>query len=442
MSSIKHNLSVWDIDVIDKTNYELLVAYFTIECLASLQFHLAHILKKNKQKYDFIEKTVYDLSKFYLKNANKDIYNENIEIEFWFKTSATYGKNMHTDGDDNANSTRKIAPSPIMSILLYFNENDNPTMITNIDTDSYKYKQFQNENKNICFIFPKTMKSIVFDGSYYHSEIDIFGKKNELRNILVIDIWENYIPLKLNHYECTKYSHLSYNIDDPFINIHRNTIINTISRNDAIITDEFFNDILYKSRVDSYKKLAYAFESNDIQLYDGFFLMNNETLPHSESIDLPTNKVLEKMPFSLHNIMKWNEYINIIPAFLDTNQINYLLHNFTKYGELDKTDPLFEYILKNISKNVCDKLVAQYSLDTTYKITIQQLNISNHITTDFNNTIIASIALKPDHIYKKENDEEQIVIHPGFLIFQNDDYINKDTYQIFIEFIIDVQQVL
>jgi hypothetical protein len=132
---IKNNVSVWELEPVDSSKEELYMSYYTNESLLSLKYHSAYILDNNKNRFDFIEKLVYDLSKFHLKNINMDIDKDNIKLEFWFKTTDSYGRVMHTDGDDNAKALGKPSPVPLMSILLYFNNNNNPTLITNIDEE-------------------------------------------------------------------------------------------------------------------------------------------------------------------------------------------------------------------------------------------------------------------------------------------------------------------
>lgn len=429
---IENKLSLYDVEFSDlckekiyRSKPEDYANIMKTECMMSIDTFQAYILNKQKQEFDFIEKTVYDLSKFHLQNINKDIQNENITIEFWFKANKTYKREIHVDGDDNAIPYRGFSPSPL-SIILYLDDNENPTMITNINKESYKYKKL--DNKELCFIFPKKMKSIIFDGKYYHSEINIFDTDdNADRNILVIDIWEDYIPLRLNFYE-SKYS-TDYMPNESLLQITENNIINEIPINNKIINDEFFLNLLYKKSLDSCKIFKDIIPKSS-NLYDGFYYIRN---PYNRIN--PNTKRLEDPDYI--TTRRWNEDIHITSDMIDEEIKTHIVKNFTKYEELNYNNILLDYILKTIAIKVCDKIKETYLLDDTCNIKIQKICLSQNITTNENHTIIASISLYDDYLYK--NDTSDIIIKPHTLILQNGFNKSKNKSQIWIEFFIDIE---
>jgi hypothetical protein len=159
---IHNKLSVYDISFNDE-NTNMYLSAMCNECISSINVFQAYILNKNSKNIDFIEKIVYDLSKFHLDSLNKDIQDENITIEFWFKANITYKRDIHIDGDDNGIIHRGFSSSPLCSILVYLNDNENPTLLTNIDNESYKYKNIT--NKELYFIFPKFVFPLAFSSS-------------------------------------------------------------------------------------------------------------------------------------------------------------------------------------------------------------------------------------------------------------------------------------
>jgi len=76
-------------------------------------------------------------------------------------------------------------------------------------------------------------------------------------------------------------------------------------------------------------------------------------------------------------------------------------------------------------------------LDETFKIIIQNVFLSQNLTTNDNNTIVGSICLYNDFLFK--NDDSEIMFNSSSLIFQNSFYKNKYKDQIFIEFLIDIE---
>jgi hypothetical protein len=438
---IKNNVSVWELEPIDSSKEELYMSYYTNESLLSLKYHSAYIVDKNKNRFDFIEKLVYDLSKFHLNHIKKDIDGDDIKIEFWFKTTDSYGRIMHTDGDDNAIALGKISPVPLMSILLYLNNNNNPTLITNIDEESYKYKNFTDENKNVSIVFPKKMRSIVFNGGYFHSEINLFNDENEiqeLRNMLVIDVWQDYNPFGLPLYNSNKYqSHMYDKYQESNYIIKRNTTTKQISlRNGSGLNNDFFSNILYRNDNRHYKFLSKVFDKENI--YEGLYVINNT----NNEIKTQNEHPLQKFKAKYDKYIDWREYIGIFPNVI-TDEIIYTIQNqFIDYGELSNDSELLLYIMKNISTNIIyKKLIENYKLDDTYKINIEKILLSNKMSTNNDTTIIACLVLNDDIIYKESSNEE-IEIKKGTLVFQNDNYINKfHSNQVFIEFFINIENM-
>ena len=103
---------------------------------------------------NIIEKTIYDIASFHIKNLNMDI--DNKYIEFWFK-SASCNKNTmcHIDCDEydkgiNKNPNYNV---PLLSCVTYLNDNCHaPTLLMEVDEDDYKYKSERNEDYFISLV--------------------------------------------------------------------------------------------------------------------------------------------------------------------------------------------------------------------------------------------------------------------------------------------------
>jgi hypothetical protein len=437
---INNKLSVYDIRF-NNENTSMYLSDMCNECISTINSFQAYILNKNSENIDFIEKLVYDLSKFYLDSSNKDIQNPNITIEFWFKANSTYKKEFHIDGDDNGITHRGFSSSPLCSILVYLNDNENPTLLTNIDSEAYKYKKIT--NKELYIIFPKKLKSIIFDGSYYHSEIEIFDNcDNTDRNVLVIDIWEDYIPLWLENYK-PKYSTPEIT-DESIITIIPDNIVHKIPITNYNLDDNFFLDVLYKNNLscckifrDSIHSISGHGETKLLneKLYNGYIHIYNPFVTMKSTLE----RMNEPSYISLYDTNSWDQHISITRDFIKKYIKTYILTNFKKYGELNTYDDLFDYIIKNVASDICNKIKNTYSfIDESYKIIIQNIFLSQKITTNENNTIIASICLYDDFLFK--NDDNEIIINSCSLTIQNSFYKNKCEDQIFIEFFIDIEK--
>ena len=125
------NNSLYKNEIIEKINCELLLN-------SNFQTKLLNL---NKDKFDIIEKFVFDSAIFHLNNLNQDVDNEEYFIEFWIKNKFDTCK-LHVDCDEYEKKTNLNYIYPLLSIVSYFNESEAPTIITNIDMERYKYKNF------------------------------------------------------------------------------------------------------------------------------------------------------------------------------------------------------------------------------------------------------------------------------------------------------------
>ena len=140
-----------------------------------------------KDNLCFIEEIVHELSEFHLKEKKNesDESDENFYAEFWIKTNKNTTPNFHLDKDEFAKN--KYINVPVLSCILYLNDCKIPTIITNKTIDNDHFDQ-------MTLSFPKKMKSICFEGGkYYHGIIAPNDMKTIDRNILVINIWKNYL---------------------------------------------------------------------------------------------------------------------------------------------------------------------------------------------------------------------------------------------------------
>jgi len=125
-----------------------------------------------KNNFDLIEKVVYDIAMFHFKRLNIIFNQKEHYIEFWFKDSLYKNKlhnlettnSFHCDCDEDERKINKKMYNPLMSCVSYFNNNEFPMLLTEINFEEYKFKNFENKN-SIQIIFPEKNKQITFDGS-------------------------------------------------------------------------------------------------------------------------------------------------------------------------------------------------------------------------------------------------------------------------------------
>ena len=155
------------------------------------------LLDLSKDFYSLIEKFVYDTAIFHFKRLNiKNI--DNYFIEFWSKTKFDTHL-LHLDCDEYNKKTNMQYNYPLLSCVTYLNDNSSPTIITNIDLEKYKYKEFENQTELFLSI-PKINKQITFDGKYFHGSTLLDDNITpENRYIIAINLWD-IKPNNVNYY--------------------------------------------------------------------------------------------------------------------------------------------------------------------------------------------------------------------------------------------------
>ena len=104
------------------------------------------------------------------------------------------------------NFMKNEGSTPILSIIVFFDNNNNPFLITNLMEETYKYKNF--DNLIISCSFPKKLNHIIFEpNEYYHS---VYNEKTLVINVLD-EYQSNSIPFPKKIFSFDHYS--NYNID-------------------------------------------------------------------------------------------------------------------------------------------------------------------------------------------------------------------------------------
>jgi len=248
-SDKKHNINTWMID--DHIYQDKIIQDIDINEFRSTTF----LLDLTKNKYTLLEKYVYDTAMFHLSRLNiHDM--ENHYVEFWCKSNFE-NHTLHVDCDEKLKLERLgNYVYPLLSCVTYLNDSpDFPTIITNIDMDCYKYKEFDTQNE-VILSFPLHNKQITFDGSFFHGTTSLADNQhmNE-RYIISINFWKTK-PHDVKYYKQNVDSEFSGKIlfskNESLITLREDTTnIHSVPVCDDTINYSLFNDILYNKIYDS-----------------------------------------------------------------------------------------------------------------------------------------------------------------------------------------------
>lgn len=254
----------------------------------------SYLLNTNKDNFTILEKYIFDLIQFY-QNKNKDNINF---IEFWCKSCINIST-VHVDGDEYLKKNNEFS-YPLKSLVSYFNDNNNPTLITNIDREKYLYKKFEDED-SIIFSLPRENKVLIFDGNKYHGVNfkNENGKKEE-RIIIAVNIWDKK-PEHINYYNN---KNINYNKNDDIFTFLENFKIDTINVNNLINYD-LFDNICYQSK--NVYPLFLDYIHNNCSNY--IFKKNKK---NNQNLDIllrnKYGKLIDDINFMLNNTQKINRF--------------------------------------------------------------------------------------------------------------------------------------
>ena len=352
------------------------------------------LLDLSKDFYSLIEKFVYDTAIFHFKRLNiKNI--DNYFIEFWSKTKFDTHL-LHLDCDEYNKKTNMQYNYPLLSCVTYLNDNSSPTIITNIDLEKYKYKEFENQTELFLSI-PKINKQITFDGKYFHGSTLLDDNITpENRYIIAINLWD-IKPNNVNYYINNNNAQGLFDKNEQIIFID-STINNTqiINVCNNVINYNLFEDILYNNN----KTACYQFKNLihiDLDISSYFFVL--DTTIEKKKQDLKLKNKYGNIIDDINEIMnekislKYNRFLQRFSynKIYTVDMCRYIISECEKYAvnnggwttkrhdnypttdlPVDKIQSIFGLILESMT-TIIKKLKKSYNLNENIDININDL---------------------------------------------------------------------
>ena len=407
--------------------------YSIISYLNELQ-KSKYLLNTNYSEYDTLEKYIYDVVSFQLSNKNYDINISNYYIEF-----GIYNENDIFEYEDD---------KPILSIISFFNKSK-CMFFTEIDIESYKYKDYSNENI-IKIIIPEEFTYIIYNSSNYHNFLNINNKNDFLPLYLNIRVFDkvNYTEKSLNYYEGTMKNtndHFLSNIVDKSFDTtiyDSNNLFCYLLYNETTNTNEIqtiidnSNDtsiinmkILDKKQlnleylINKYGEIAediYPFYNKSIEMTNKNRFNNNKIIQNALPIEVCywiINECEKQNIWTKSNYINYDNYLNIekVPSVL-----NFVLFIYNTW--IEHINQIYKL---NIPVNITDIFISKCSNENYLNINDNKIN-DNFLTIEvqLNNTV----DFEGGYIYFDTDEEERILLKQGDMIVYNGRKIrNKDN---------------
>lgn len=373
--------NIYDLKVKDSSNILKDIELFNL--------NTKYLLNIEQENFTIIEKIVYELVLFHIEKLELKI--SDIYIEFYIENLIS--SKMNNDYYKNEfNETF----SPIVSTITYLNNNNITDLFTNIEMESYKFKNF-NKNNILGFSFPKFLKHISFEGSkYFHGIYNLFNELQE-RITLKVNIWTKKINVNFYENKIGKSNFLNKNDNIVFITEKNNKCI---IDNVESLNEEMLENILYKNYInfegEILENLLKKYNDNDIIIFENKVInLNKDIYKQQKIINISSKKFLQRFIFkNFYDKFICNFIVNeMISSF--NNIINYNNHEIIDIEINPRIMNLiltsFQLIIENIKKSYCLKNNNSYNIN---KIFILKNNISvlNNFFND-NSSITINIIL-------------------------------------------------
>lgn len=425
------------------------------ECLKSDTTKNSYYLDKSKKYYNFIEKFIYENAihdLFFINNKESQNYKiEDIHVEYCFKSTSTYkNNNMHIDSNDISTKKQGMSCRPVLSSVIYLNNNSNPTLITNFDVNDYKYKNFK--NFNLFLSFPKRFKKLILEGGqYFHAEATIFDVEEycNSRNAIVINYWlKNQTPPSdlIKHDDTNNI----YDKSIDLLDFEINEKCLKVELFDDILNNSFYQNILYKKSDNEMdlKSIEKVFTDIELEKNSNILLVSNNNI--ADDVIEKQSKLKAFDLFDMSTIIKKSDFAvkKTMRSFIDMSGCEFIKNEIKKNNEntqeicvdISSFNTIENYLIEqNLFQKLIDKTIMYYNIEKTININIEKITIN---TTNFiknikntNNSIlcVCLIDTRKDDKYITFEKNNLFEIEIGDLIFFNSEVniVKNSIYLLF-----------
>jgi hypothetical protein len=386
------------------------------------------LLDLTKSSYSLIEKYIYDIAMFHFARLNiTDM--ENHFVEFWCKSKFETHP-LHIDCDETLKKTCNQYEYPLLSCVTYLNDaSNNPTIITNVDLECYKYKEFE-EQCEIVLSLPIRNKHIAFDGHFFHGSTtlshvdDTYMNELNVRYIIAINLWnkkpthiEYYIPNEQepsmnnatennNNNNAMEDNNIMFKKDVNLINLSACVIgICSVNVSNDIINFNLFNDILYNKKTDTcyvFNELIQKWIVDNSSDANGHittfkFVLDNSIKEKQRQVELKNKygDIMDDFKAIIDKTidLKYNRFLQrfTFPNLYSSDMCNYIVGECERYASknggwtvdrhtsypttdlpVDKIPSIFGLILETL-KTITSRVSSSYGLHNEMSINVKDL---------------------------------------------------------------------
>lgn len=122
---------------------------------------------------------------YHLDRLNFDKKSVNIEFNILTRVNNTIYPILKKEEDNKIKN-------PVLSCIIFLTDSELPFIITDIDSDKYKYKEFKNED-SVNIFFPKKNTHIIFNGNMCNGFIIPTSNNEDTTRSILINVWDKNV---------------------------------------------------------------------------------------------------------------------------------------------------------------------------------------------------------------------------------------------------------
>jgi hypothetical protein len=386
--------------------------------IEELEINCKYLLNNSTtNNYNELERFIFESIKFNNSSKNETLFT-NYFIEFYCfndesnKLSIEYDKNEKN--------------YPLTSIVTILYDNSSPFITTNIDVESYKYKEFPEESTIPIFI---TEKNIIFsfNSSFFHGIINTKTNKKYLK----INVWDKE-PKHVNYY--INNSTVSNN-DFEF-----ETVIDYPVLRECLIKTNIFESILYNNNFDDFSSILSKY---DIQTFTKIDINIGSLSNYSKLLDKHGDSFKDFLPFYTDSKIDENNrfyrnklYNNILSrdvCYWIINEVEkqkWISKKYKNYGEyvnLDNVPSVLSFILYSLTF-----WISQFKKDYNFDKIDIHTDVSDIFVTKIDNKSVIKSNIDDSFLTVILQLNDKLDFTNGDIVFENNEIIKMNQCDMFV----------
>jgi len=311
-----------------------------LDIINGVDINESYLLYLQKNEFNDIEKIIYDLAMIHIEKKNIEL-SDKLFIEFKVESIINSSMDIVYDKfNKKINKSNEII-YPFLTTITYIDDIEIPDIITDIDIENFKYKDFS--NNKLYFSFPSFLKHNYFEGGkYYSNNCNLLKLINKERKVLRMNLW-NVCPLNIPYYMNSQESYVSFNKSEKILQLDYTNQGKHILLNDIKLDNTFFEKIMYNNEVNDFDIIV-EYIKNDYKNFDYLIVESQQQkgkeIVKKKIIDTSLNKFSQRFIFK-------NKYDKFICDYIMSESIH-LLNDEKNVINLNNYKVINIEIIKNI----------------------------------------------------------------------------------------------